>query len=92
MLYKVQERKDRLMKKIGHMLEGKSQHVVELLGYYWHVIMAAEANIRPGTDSVEQKEVKNVIDKNRYQRCLCLFIFLKTFPQTEICSCTECEL
>eukprot|EP00092_Neocalanus_flemingeri_P009884 GFUD01010653.1.p1 GENE.GFUD01010653.1~~GFUD01010653.1.p1 ORF type:complete len:626 (+),score=162.41 GFUD01010653.1:56-1933(+) len=64
-LYKVQERKDRLMETTGRPLQGQSQDLVELLGYYWHVLMAAEENIRPGTSSVEQKEVKDVLDINR---------------------------
>ena len=72
-LYKVQERKDRNMQKIGKVLKGKSKHVVPLLGYYWHVLMAADATIRPGTIDVEQEDVKNVLEKNRYEQILGCF-------------------
>lgn len=64
-LYRVQERRDRLLHTIGSMLPGKNMQVVPLLGYYWHVLIAADSTIRPGTNNVTQKEVRDVIEKNR---------------------------
>jgi hypothetical protein len=64
-LYKVQERKDQLTDKVGKMLAPKNQKFVPLLGYYWNFLMAADTNIRPGTNKAEQSQVLEVIEQNK---------------------------
>ena len=64
-LYKVQERQESLASKTGTILPSDNQEVVPLLGYYWHMIMAADSNIRPGTTTVEQDKVKEVVEQNK---------------------------
>ena len=64
-LYKVQERKDQLMDKVGKMLAPKNKKFLPLLGYYWNFIMAADTNIRPGTNKAGQSEVLEVIEQNK---------------------------
>ena len=64
-LYKVQERQESLASKTGTMLSSNSQEVVPLLGHYWHMIMAADSNIRPGTTTVEQDQVREVVVQNK---------------------------
>ena len=64
-LYKLQERQDSLATNTGTVLQSRGQKAVPLLGYYWHMIMAADSNIRPGTTEVEQEQVMEVVKQNK---------------------------
>ena len=66
-LYKLQERQDAKgqNENMGKLLQPEENDVVPLLGYYWHVLMAADSNIRPGTNEVDQSMVMDVIEENK---------------------------
>ena len=63
-LYKIQERKQSQKFHIGRPLYNEKENVLALLGYYWHMLKAADFNIRRGTNDVEQSMVMNVIKDN----------------------------
>jgi len=79
-LYKVQERKEQLTNDIGEILKKKNQQFVPLLGHYWHVIMAADATIRPGTSKVDQSQVLDVVQENKLKYAAALNISESQVP------------
>merc|ERR1719357_891928 len=81
-LYKLQERQDKKgqNENIGKLLQPAENDVVPLLGYYWHVLMAADSNIRPGTNEVEQSMVMKVIEKNKLKYASALNINIQDVP------------
>merc|ERR1711936_336839 len=82
-LYKLQERKDKLVEAAGEILHPaswKSQDLFQLLGYYWHILMAADSNFRSGTNDVKQEEVGAVIEQNRQKYAAALNISNSQVP------------
>ena len=65
-LYKLQERTGKLKNKSGAMLSNQSKDIVTLIGYYWHLTLAAHT-IRSGTTDVDQEQVVDVVYQNKYQ-------------------------
>ena len=63
-LYKIQERKHSWKFNIGKQLYIEKENILALFGYYWHMLMAADLNIRRGTNNVEQSMVMDVIKDN----------------------------
>ena len=68
-LYKLQERTGKLKNKIGAMISTQSKDIVNLIGYYWHLTLAAHT-IRSGTTAVDQEQVLDVVYQNKYQNHL----------------------
>ena len=64
-LYKLQEKTNSLVSKSGTIFASKSKETVTLIGYYWHVTMAAHT-IRSGTTAVDQDQVVDMVYKNKY--------------------------
>ena len=64
-LYKLQEKTNSLVSKSGTIFASKSKEVVTLIGYYWHVTLAAHI-IRSGTTTVDQGQVVDMVYKNKY--------------------------
>ena len=64
-LYKWQESKHTPKFKIGKPMNLGKEHLLTLLGYYWHMLMAADFYFRQGTIDVAQNRVMGVINENK---------------------------
>ena len=65
-IYKWQESKHTPKFKIGKPMHRGKEHLLTLLGYYWHMLMAADFYFRQRTIDVAQDRVMGVINENKW--------------------------
>ena len=64
-LYKLQESKHTTRFKIGKPINPGKENLLNLLGYFWHMLMAADFHFRQGTRDLAQDRVMGVINENK---------------------------